>query len=196
MSATLEQQPGTRRRGRPTNADLGRAPPLTQVERNWIYRNSSKPGSNPERLRAQLYARRAAREAAAQEAARVERERAEAAAERERLAAAARQPAPTDGRYYSPEEDLRLIELGGRMRDWNEIHRLMGRSSPQALKARFQKIEPIAQKAARLGREIRLRPDAKRRPCMQCRRPFDSAGHHNRLCDPCRAAEGFSVDDW
>lgn len=25
------------------------------------------------------------------------------------------------------------------------------------------------------------------RPCMTCRRPFLSAGHHNRLCDYCRS---------
>lgn len=26
----------------------------------------------------------------------------------------------------------------------------------------------------------------KRRPCMTCRKPFDSEGAHNRMCDRCR----------
>ncbi len=218
-------QQATGRRGRPTNAALGRPAALTDVERNRRYRRSrsvsvelpNEVAAFLRRIRrdadltlevllAAAALEREARQreaqdriAAAEEAERVEMERlqaeAEAQAEQERQAAA-RPPAPADARYYSPEEDERLIELGARLKDWTEIHLLMGRSSPAALKARFQKIEPLAQKAARLGRDVRFRPDAMRRPCMQCRRPFDSAGHHNRLCETCRSAEGFSQDDW
>lgn len=32
-------------------------------------------------------------------------------------------------------------------------------------------------------------PETRERPCLRCRKPFDSEGAHHRLCNACRAVE-------
>lgn len=46
-----------------------------------------------------------------------------------------------------------------------------------------------AQRAAdRLNIELAAREKRGPRPCIRCAREFNSAGIHNRMCDPCRNA--------
>jgi hypothetical protein len=39
-----------------------------------------------------------------------------------------------------------------------------------------------------LGRRPPARKVKKRRPCMSCRKPFDSEGNHNRICPSCKTS--------
>lgn len=86
-------------------------------------------------------------------------------------------------RHWTPEEDGRLLA----MRGIGFSHREIGEALGRATSSIGSRLNTLRSMPLRTSEPVaRRRASRVMRPCMCCRRPFQSEGAHNRLCDPCR----------
>lgn len=97
----------------------------------------------------------------------------------------------SDGKVWTDPEVETLIQMWNAGAATSDIAKKLGRNDNSvAIKAsRLRLPRKTDVKNGELGGGRKMRPDAKIRPCMTCRRPFFSEGNHNRRCDPCRESD-------
>lgn len=84
-------------------------------------------------------------------------------------------PEDRTGQRWTEEETARLRRMVNARASMGEISRALSRSTA-SIQGHLNSLRPGPDKE----------PSRKTRPCMCCRRPFPSAGPHNRLCENCR----------
>ena len=99
--------------------------------------------------------------------------------------------AATAGIIWSPEADIRIMDMRVRGFFWESIARSLPGfpegKPPSGVHVRYRH-----DYLQRLGLRRTVNGGKSERACMTCGQPFPSEGKHNRMCDPCR--EGAGVD--
>ncbi len=93
----------------------------------------------------------------------------------------AKSAAPRHNLPWTKEEEQRLLALATHRLSCAEIGAKLNRTAVSV---------EVRLKALSRGVVGAKKKEGRRRPCLRCTRPFNSAGPHNRLCRECRQDTG------
>jgi hypothetical protein len=89
------------------------------------------------------------------------------------------------GRLWTPAEDAQLLRL--------KAERMTNRGIADAMNRPLGGIDSRLKKLRDAADPQQLfRGPTTKRPCLWCRKPFDSAGIHERVCHACKGREAWA----